>query len=257
MRISGYICASNVVRLDYALRESALSLIPVCDEVVLCIGPSEDGTMDIAKELEALDSRVRIIEYPHALPVRDIHFWTNWLNYARLHLSFQMQLTLDADEVLYPSAYPVIREAADRGECRWFHRWNFWQDTKHLAPFGRVCGEQVVRLGPTKFWMCSDEPHPEGEPEIRQRAGWPPNAQDELQIAHLGFLRDPKKFPLKVRAVNGAFFGCSDDRVERAAQEGVHWSTYVDHGLPLLDFHGGIPEVAHQWCRDRGYEPTL
>lgn len=255
MKISGYICASNAVKLDYCLRESALSLIPVCDELVLCIGPSEDGTREIAEELCALDSRVRIVDYPYHLPVRDIHFWTDWLNYARERLQFPMQLTLDADEIMDPMAYQPTRDAAKRGECRWFHRINLWGDIHHTAPHGRVCGEQVVRFGPSGLWMCSDEPHPEGEPEIRQRAGWPPNAEEAFRIIHLGFLRDPKKFTDKIRAVNGAFFGSSDDRVERAAREGVHWSTYVDHGLPLLPWGGTIPEVAHQWLRDRGHMP--
>lgn len=162
-----------------------------------------------------------------------------------------MQLTLDADEVLYPESHGPIREAAARGECRWFHRYNFWGDTKHLAPHGRVCGEQVVRLAPTSMWMCSDEPHPEGEAEIRLKAGWPPNATDDFKIAHLGFLRKSECFPLKVRAVNGAFFGGYDDRLQRAEDEGVHWSTYCPFDLPLRDFDGAIPEVAHQWLKDR------
>lgn len=253
MKISGYICSSNANRLDYPLREAALSLIPVCDEVILSIGPCDDGTMEIAREIEAMDARVRVVEYPHAMPVRDIHWWTRWLNETRIQLSHPMQLTLDADEILDPMAYDPIREAASKGECRWMHRINLWGDIHHTAPHGRVCGEQVVRLGPSELWMPSDEPHPEGEPEIRTRAGWPPNAEEAFRIIHLGFLRRPSAFTEKVRAVNGAFFGGSDDRVERAAQEGVHWSTYVDHGLPLLPWSGTIPEVAHQWLKDRGH----
>lgn len=255
MKISGYICCSNAVKLDYAFRESALSLIPVCDEVVLSIGPSDDGTREIAEELCALDSRVRILDYPIPLPTRVITFWTDWLNWTRERLSFPMQLTLDADEVLYPRSYQPIHEAAEKGECRWFQRYNFWGDTKHTAPHGRVCGEQVVRLGPTDLWMPSDEPHLEGEPEIRLRAGWPPNAHDDMAIAHLGFLRFNSAFFGKVRAVNGAFFGSYDERLERAEVEGVHWSTYCPFDIPLLDHPGDIPEVAHQWLRDRGHMP--
>lgn len=257
MKISGYICASNVVLRDYSFREAALSLLPVCDELVLSIGPSEDQTMEIAKALVESDSRVRILEYPLHMPVRDIHWWTKHLNWTRERLTHPMQLTLDADEVLYPRSYQPIRDAAKNGECRWFQRYNFWGDTKHTAPHGRVCGEQVARLGPTSLWMPSDEPHPEGEPEIRMRAGWPPNAHDDMAIAHLGFLRKPEAFFGKVRAVNGAFFGSYDERLERAEKEGVHWSTYCPFDIPLLDHPGDIPEVAHQWLRDRNHMPPL
>lgn len=253
--ISGYICASNSVSLDYCLREAALSLIPVCDELVLSIGPSSDGTMEIAERLADEDDRVRVIEYPHAMPERDILWWVRWLNHARARLTHPMQLTVDADEVLDPISFDPIREAADAGRCAWFHRLNYWGDIHHTTPHGRVCGEQVVRLAPTDLWMCSDEPHPDGqqEYEIRTRAGWPPCARDDMVIHHLGFLRSPETFVHKIRAVNGGFFGCSDDRVERAHVEGVHWSTYVDLGLPLREVSGNVPSVAHEWLRSRGH----
>ncbi len=247
---------SNAEKLDYSFRESALSLIPVCDEVVICVGPSEDGTRAIAEQLEREDSRVRIVDYPVPLPTRRITFWVEWLNFARSHLKHPMQLTLDADEILYPESYAPIRRAAEKGECAWFHRFNFWNDVKHLAPHGRVCGEQVVRLAPTNLWMCSDEPHPEGQPEyeIRTRAGWPPNAQEDMKIAHCGFLRRNLSFFEKVKAVNGAFFGVYDDRLARAEAEGVHWSTYCPFDIPLLPFNGDVPEVVKPWLRARGIE---
>lgn len=253
--ISGYICASSAVSLDYSLRESALSLIPVCDELVLSIGPSTDGTREIAEQLAREDSRVRILDYPHPMPVRNIRWWVEWLNWTRMRLNHEMQLTLDADEVLHPSSYETIRAAAAKGECRWLHRDNLWGDVRHLAPHGRVCGEQVVRLAPTELFMCSDEPHPDGEPEyeIRMRAGWPPCATEEMRIIHLGFLRKPAAFFGKVRAVNGAFFGGYDDRLQRAEDEGVHWSTYCDFDIPLLDYDREIPEVAREWLRARGH----
>lgn len=253
--ISGYVCFRNAEELDYCWREAARSLIPVCQEVVLCIGTSTDGTRELAEQLAAEDARFRIVDYEWPNPYREIKWWVNFLNFAREQLRFPMQLTVDADEVLDPSAFDTIRQMANEGRCAWLHRINYWNDLKHTAPHGRVCGEQVVRLAPTDLWMCSDEPHPEGKPEyeIRTRAGWPPCAQPEMVIHHFGFLRDPSKFVHKIRAVNGAFFGCSDDRVERAHVEGVHWSTYVDLGLPLLDTPGIVPEVAHAWLKARGH----
>lgn len=256
MKISGYVCIRNNRILDYCVSEAVRSLIPVCDEVVISVAESDDDTRDTAESLAREDSRVRVIEYPWDNPVRRITFWTDWLNHTRERLLHPMQLTLDADEVLCPSSYDTIRKAAEAGECRWVHRLNFWGDTRHLAPHGRVCGEQVVRLAPTSMWMCSDEPHPEGEAEIRLKAGWPPCATPEMRIFHYGFLRRNSAFFAKVRVVNGAFFGSYDDRLQRAEDEGVHWSTYCDFDIPILEhLERDHPPVAHQWLRDRGFEP--
>lgn len=252
--ISGYVCTRNGTTLDYCWELAVESLIPVCEELVISVGTSTDDTRERAAAWEQRDSRVRVIDYDWGNPVGDIHWWTRWLNVTREQLKFPMQLTLDGDEVLDPGSYAAVRQAAGKQECRWFHRLNFWQDTRHMAPHGRVCGEQVVRLAPTNLWMPSDEPHPEGEPEVRVRAGWPPNASSEFRIFHYGFLRKESAFLGKIRTVNGAFFGSSDDRVERAAEKGVPWISECPFDLPMLVYNGSHPQIAHQWLRDRGYQ---
>lgn len=256
--ISGYVCIRNATANDYCFEEAAKSLIPVCEEVVISVADhNDDDTRERVDRLAESDSRFRVIEYRWTHPHRDIKWWVTWLNATREQLKHPMQLTLDADEVLDPRGLDPIRNLAMQDKCAWFHRINYWRDIYHEAPHGRVCGEQVVRLAPTRMWMCSDEPHPEGQPEyeIRTTAGWPPNASDDLVIHHLGFLRDPKRFPLKVRAVNGAFFGTTDERTEKALREGTNWVEEIHFETPLLPVTGQIPLVAHGWLKNRGHNP--
>jgi len=264
MKISGYVCVRNGDALDYCFRLAVSSLLGVCDEVVVSESESTDGTREFLDDWASREANLRIVNYPWPNPKGDIKWWTNWLNHARAQLKYPMQLALDADEMLDPASYPAVLAAAERGECRWFERLNFWRDAQHLCPHGRVCGEQVVRLGPTELWMCSDEPHPEGEPELRIRAGWPPNADRSLRIFHYGFLRKEKAFIEKVRTVNGAFFDTFDDRVAKAEQAGTPWVDEVFHSevhdgvtinLPLLPFNENHPKLAHEWLRNRGYTP--
>lgn len=251
--ISGYLCIRNGTILDYCWELAVQSLIPICDEVVISVGTSEDDTLERAKAWEDRDSRVRVINYEWGNPVADIQWWTRWLNITREQLKFETQLTLDGDEVLDPGSFDGIRRA--NGAPTWFHRLNFWGGTRALAPHGRVCGEQVVRLGPTKLWMPSDEPHPEGEPEIRRLAGWPPNAERDMRIFHYGFLRKEKSFIEKVRTVNGAFFGSFDDRIAKAEKQNTPWIEECPFDKPLIPYPGSHPAIAHQWLRERGYEP--
>lgn len=264
MKISGYTCVRNCFDLDYCFQLTIQSLLPVSDEVVVSDGQSTDGTREYLDDWAKKEPKLRIVNYPWPNPHRDIHWWTEWLNRTRIQLRFPMQLQLDADEVLDPRCYEAARAVAEKGECRWFKRLNFWRDAQHLAPSGHVCGDQAVRMGPTELWLPSDEPHPEGEPEIIQRAGWPPNADGSLVIYHYGFLRREQALIDKCRVVNGAFFGTMDERLIKAEAAGTPWVNEIEFSEEhngervirhLRPFTGMHPELAHEWLKERGYTP--
>lgn len=276
MKISGYICVRNGLELDYCFREAILSLVPACDELVVCDSDSTDGTTQEIEKLAAIHPTIRRINRPWAKPWRHITWWVEWLNWTRERLEYPLQLTLDADEVLCPKAVGPIRMAAELAEhidiphdgrlvdhnpvfnsgSHWFRRLNFWQDAQHLCPHGTVCGEQVVRMGATNLWLPSDEPHPEGLPEIQRRAGWPPNAATDWRVFHYGFLRKQQALIEKVRVVNGAFFGTMDDRLLKAERDGTPWLNEYGFSAPLINYYQEHPEIAHDWLRERGYNPT-
>ncbi len=248
--ISGYVCVRNAVELDYSVKESVCSLIPICDEVVVSDGGSTDGTRELIESIG--DSRVRIIDYPWPNPVRDIHFLTTWLNWTRERLNYDYQITLDADEILAPSAYDIIGSLYEDGFCGSFRRLNFWGDSKHIAPPNRVCGDYVARCGPQHLFACSDEPEVRVHPNLRSKA----ERREGLTIFHTGFIRDPKKFIAKSEAVQGMFFGSCDPRLMKFKEIGGDWRTgnYFDD-LPLEPCAAPWPPVAHDWLRSHGYSP--
>lgn len=44
MKVSGFTIVRNALKFDYPVRESILSVLPVVDEMIVCIGQSEDDT---------------------------------------------------------------------------------------------------------------------------------------------------------------------------------------------------------------------
>ncbi len=60
MFVSGFTIARNVVKADYPIREAIYSILPLCDEVVVAVGKSEDSTLEYIKSLN--ESKIRIIE---------------------------------------------------------------------------------------------------------------------------------------------------------------------------------------------------
>lgn len=255
MKLSGFVCVRNGLKLDYCFQLAIDSLLGVCDEVVVSESESTDGTREFLENWAKGQPKLRIVNYPWPNPNRDITWWTTWLNHARELLKYPMQLALDADEMLDPASYPAVLAAVERGESRWFQRLNFWQDAQHLVPSGHVCADQVARLGPSNLWMPSDEPHPEGEPELIKRAGWPPNADRSLRIYHYGFIRKEQAMIDKCRVVGGAFFGTMDARLEKAEAQKTPWLTEVTLPAPMQNFTEGHPKLAHEWLRNRGYTP--
>lgn len=247
--LSGYVCVRNARLLDYCLSEAVESLIPVCDEVIICDGESTDGTKDTIFGLWVNEPKIRWITYPWPNPVNDPSFWVKWINFARQHLEYDMQLELDADEVIDSNSYVKIREIVARRGSANFNRLNFWKDAQHLAPHNRCCGTMVARLAPTRFYMPSDEPRPAVTPNARTYAEDVPG----LQIFHYGFLRDPTAFVRKSREVQNMFFGSCDSRITEMADQGKRWDEREYFDLPLQEYQGQHPPVAHQWLLSRGY----
>lgn len=250
--ISGYVCIRNSITLDYCVEEAAESMLPVVDELILCDGESDDGTDNILNWIKAKHpDKVRIVTYPWPGPHRDLHWWVNWLNAARQHCQYSMQLTLDADEVLDPCSYETIRSIAAQGGSGMFKRHNYWRDPQHLVPFNKCCGEQVARLAPSGLWMPSDEPQPLHQPNARTNAVHRP----ELIIHHLGFLRKNEAFVKKTEVVQNAFFGSVDTRIAKATEGGKHWSDFDYFGEPLREAERRTPTLCHAWLAARGYAP--
>lgn len=250
--VSGYVCIRNAIKWDYPVVQAARSLIPISDEVVICDGESDDGTTEMLREFVQTDSRFRLISYPWPHPVGNDRFWVQWLNYTRERLTYDYQITVDADEVLWEGSYETVRELARNNLCGIFKRHNFWKDAKHCAPLNTVCGDTVARCGPTSLYMPSDEPYPAVEPNIRTDAEYFPH----LEIFHYGFIRDPDAFMRKSKAVQTMFMGSVDQRLLNMESAGQKW-TAGDYfqGQPLQTFDGRHPKVAHQWLRERGHEP--
>jgi len=60
MFVSGFTIARNVVKADYPIKEAILSILPLCDEVIVAVGKSEDSTLEFIKTIDS--DKIKIIE---------------------------------------------------------------------------------------------------------------------------------------------------------------------------------------------------
>lgn len=250
-KLSGYVCVRNGYSLDYCWEQAVASLLPVCDEVVVCVGSdSNDGTLQAAWSMT--NPKVRVVIYPWDNPTAKPDWWTAWLNFARLQLRHEMQITLDADEVLddSPECHAAIREAVEAGRSVRCDRLNFARDARSLIPENEAVGKWVARIGPSSYHMPSDEPHGPGEVLLLDEAATDPR----IRIFHLGFLRRPEAFYAKARVVLGAFFGSYDPRLEEAQATGRPPLEKFPWWDRLTTYNGNYPKSVRDWMVQRGYE---
>lgn len=244
--LSGYVCTRNCIELDYPFVEAILSLLPVCDEVVVCDNESIDGTFEMLRQLAANIPALRVIEWREVLPVADRTWYDRWLNFARSYLRYQMQLAIDADEIIDPGSYSAIRQAAREGKVLWFEYVNFWSDPQHTVPWG---DSRKAQLAPTKYWMPSHAPVPAGETDIRTLAEY---SFSNVTLYHYNSLRREEAFIKKQRLTMNTLEGCDDVPLERAIAEHRRYVSEVDPRT-VSRFEGEHPPVIRQWLVDRGW----
>lgn len=269
--LSAFVPVKNNFELDYCAQLAVQSLLPVCDEVIVVDAGSTDNTLPFFEEWADREPRLRIVHYtlpplptpdeverddPNRPPGNPVML-IPWLAAGTAACKYDMQISLDADETLAPRSYEAIREAVRTRQSKWFRRINLWpswvDDSIMEAPHGTVCGEAVVRLGPTEYPMHSDEPTPNGEPEMRKQATR--DDGDRLKIYHLGFLRDKQKFLRKSRIVQGMIHSCYDNRLREAERTGRDWyrCSPFPENRPLLGVAYDWPDYVNDWIKERGW----
>jgi hypothetical protein len=60
MRVSGFTIIRNAIKYDYPVKESILSILPLCDEVIVAVGKSEDNSLELIKSINS--EKIKIIE---------------------------------------------------------------------------------------------------------------------------------------------------------------------------------------------------
>jgi len=60
MKVTGFTIIRNAIKFDYPVVEAITSILPICDEFVVAVGNSEDGTLQLIKSINS--PKIKIIE---------------------------------------------------------------------------------------------------------------------------------------------------------------------------------------------------
>jgi glycosyltransferase involved in cell wall biosynthesis len=113
MKISGFTFVRNAVRFDYPVVESIRSILPICDEFIVNVGPDEDGTCDLIRSIG--DPKIKIIQSQwNPQMVTGCYLYAQQTNIALFNCMGKWAFYLQADEIVHDADLPRIVEAVDR-----------------------------------------------------------------------------------------------------------------------------------------------
>jgi hypothetical protein len=247
VKVSGFTIIRNAIKLDFPVEASIRSILPICDEVVVNVGRSEDETLGLIRSIR--DPKIRILETEwdmsggNSVLGRETHQAMR----ACLH---PWGVYIQADEVLHERGAERLAAAIQRCDgnpmvegllVRYVH---FYGGFDTIATHRRWYRREVraVRLAP--------------ELDIRPYQG----AQ--------GFRVGPEHRKIRAQLTEAEMFHYGWARPTRALREKrdlgrtmYPWRD-ADASRPLLDWIPGVrrftgthPSVAHGWIETRRHDP--
>jgi hypothetical protein len=246
--LSGFTIVRNAVKLDFPVEASIRSLLPICDEVVVNVGRSEDDTLALVRSIQ--DPKIRILETEWDMTIKNKVLGDETLRAMRA-CRHPWGIYIQADEVLHESGAELLAAAiaqhdADRRVegllVKYLH---FYGDLDTVALNRRWYRREVraVRLNPAL--------------DIRPYQG----AQ--------GFRVGPHYRKIRARLTEAVMFHYGWARPARALRSKREeskvlypWSQEREANRPLLpwfpglrSFRGTHPTVAHEWVTERRHDP--
>jgi hypothetical protein len=247
VKVSGFTIVRNAIKLDFPVEASIRSLLPVCDEVVVNIGRSEDDTLELVRGIG--DARIRIVETEWDMTRRNTVLGQETLRAMR-ECRHPWGIYIQADEVLHERGAVELAAAIQRHDddprvegllVRYLH---FYGGFDTIATHRRWYRREVraVRLDPAL--------------DIRPYQG----AQ--------GFRVGPEHRKIRARLTTAEMFHYGWARPARALREKRELGKTMypwrdaDERKPLLAWVPGIrpfrephPAVARAWIEPRRLDP--
>ena len=249
MKISGFTIVRNADVLDFPVEASIRSILPICDEVVVNVGRSDDGTLERVRAID--DPRVRILETEWDFS-RGAALLREETQRAMRACRHPWGMCIQADEVLHEHGAPRLKEAIEaadpdpgvEGIVVSYH--HIFADPGLEAVNRRWYRREVraVRLDPA----FDVRPYRDAQgfrvgPAARRVRARPADAE----MFHYGWLRSAAALRARGAVDRHLYPGRWVPAVERAAV--LRW-------FPgLRPFRGSHPAVARDWVAARAHDP--
>ena len=243
MIVSGFTFIRNAIKLDYPIVEAIQSIIPLCDEVIVAVGNSEDDTLALIQSIDP--SKIKIIE-----TIWDDNLRENGAVLAdETNKAFQA-ISKDSDWAFYIQGDEVIHEE-DHAEIRA----KMESYVNDLEVDGLLFSYQHF-FGSYDFIGASNNWYKKEIRIIRNRStiysyrdaqGFRKDDNQKLNVAgikakvyHYGWVKDPRAMQAKQTSFHKLWH---DDEWLQKNIEDVELFPYEEHINGLARFKGTHPQI--------------
>ena len=244
MKVSGFTFLRNGRKLGYPFVESIRSILPIVDEYVVALGPSDDGTEESLRGIG--DPKIRIIPTQWNERIRNDYSVKGFVygqqkSIALFNCTGDWAFYLEGDEVVHENDLPKIRAAMEqrlqdeRVEALAFDYIHFYGNANTYAwsprwyrTEARILRNTIPAWGPEGLFFVVLDAH--------KRGRYPRAAHTGASIYHYGWVRSEEQMNLKLKAV------------ERNWSNNVKTARYLEIDPATLKlFTGTHPQVIRDW----------
>lgn len=243
--LGGTIFTYNCESQDYSFLEAIDCLRALCDQVIVVDAGSTDKTTDELKKIDRGNCRVIYLDGSEWKAQQGREKLNYFTNKAIEQLDTEYQINLQADECIYESSFPYIREAIETGQEGFLNRrWNFWKDPYHIlnVPQNRKpCSTEIIRLTKTQYRSVGDAE------SIDCQASY--DFISKIEMAHLGYVRKRDVMKRKVIHMLEEVFLTPHDKRLDVADEFRPMDYFSEEDL--ISAPKPLPIFVRHWAEER------
>lgn len=204
MKVSGFSFIKDAVRFGYPVVQSIKSVLPLCDEFVMAVGKSDDGTRQLVESIG--DPKIRIIDtvWDESLRTggRVLADETNKA-FKEIAADSDWAFYIQGDEVLHEQYLPVVKQGMEkylddkRVDGLLFKYRHFWGSFDYVGDSSRWYRNEirVIRNDKNIYSYRDAQGFRKGDNEkLRVKP-------IDAYIYHYGWVREPKAMQNKAMGV--------------------------------------------------------
>lgn len=246
--LGGAIFVYNGERYDYCYKESIQCIQELCDEVVVCAIPSDDGTIEGIKSVMTDKTRLILVDEELWHATKGKERLSYFSNIAIANLNTTHVYYAQADEITHQDSFPFIRKAIEQDRegfmCTRFNLWRDHHSMLNVRGERNPCSPQVIRLAKSHA-RCVDDAE-----SIRAQVSF--EFVNDIIIYHLGYVRRREVMKSKIQHMQIGVFQMSDYDKKLDKHELFQPMDYFEEH-ELKPIPKSLPKWIQKWCAERTY----
>lgn len=258
MKLAGTTFIRNGIEFDYHFKETIYSLLEATGHVFVVDAGSDDGTLEEIVFEFGGNERVSMIalkpeEWFAQTGKEKLSYFTNIAVHAAREAGYDYHFYLQCDEIVHERSYKAIREAITTGhEGFMVHRINLWGSPYRyldVEQSRKPCSTEICRLAKTNY-IAVDDAENIGVGNVSF------DYLNQIEIYHMGFVRDIKVMKDKIHNMQVNVFGMAEHDSKLDLCDTFNPWLWFDKEEDTKIIEKPLPMLIREWAAERakGYK---